>query len=103
MALGSLKLGARKSAEFSEVFRTEVWFLLLLPMRPQVLDRIEFWRVGRREFKLYAAAFAFDIVARQTAAMSLPPIPDDKHLAGSKVVAEVFDEGDEIGCAHGAF
>ena len=54
--LRAFELGARESAEFGEVLRTEVGHLVLLPMRPQVLDWIEFWRVGRQKFKLYTAA-----------------------------------------------
>ena len=86
-ALGPLKLGAGEGAEFSKVLRTEVWHLMVLPMRPQVLDRIELWRIGWQEFELYAAAFALDIVGDLAAAMGLQPIPDDKQLAGSEVAA----------------
>ena len=32
----------------------------------------------------------------------MQPIPDDKQLARSEVAAQVFEEGDEIGRAHGA-
>jgi hypothetical protein len=102
-ALGSLELGAGKSAEFGEIFRTEVWHVVLLPMGPQVLDRIELWRVGREEFKLYVAAFALDVVGDLAAAMGLQTIPNDEEPAGSEMAPKIFEKGDDLGRADGAF
>lgn len=53
-------------------------------MRPQVLDRIELWRVGRQEFELYAAAFALDVISHEAAVMGLPTIPNDEELAAKE-------------------
>ena len=45
-ALCAFERGTSKSAELGEVFRAEVRHLMLLPMRPQVFDRIELGRAG---------------------------------------------------------
>ena len=83
-ALRALEFGVGKSAEFGEVFGTEVWHLMFLPMCPLILDRIEFWRVGRQEFQLYVAAIGLDIVPHQATAMGLQTIPNDAELAGGQ-------------------
>jgi hypothetical protein len=102
-ALGSLELGAGKGAEFGKVLWTEVWHLVLFPMSPQVLDRIELWRIGRQEFKLDVAAFALDVAGDLAAAMGLQTIPNDEELAGSEMALKIFEKGDDFGRADGAF
>ena len=83
-ALGSLELGAGKGAEFGKVLWTEVWHLVLFPMSPQVLDRIELWRIGRQEFKLDVAAFALDVAGDLAAAMGLQTIQMMRSLRGAR-------------------
>ena len=70
-ALRSLELGASEGAELGEVPWTEVGHLMLLPMRPQVFDGIEFGCVGRQKLQLDIAAFSVDVIADQAAAMGL--------------------------------
>ncbi len=102
-SLGALELGACEGAKFVEVLRTEVGHLVLLPMRPQVLDGIEFWRVGRQEFELYAAAFALDVISHKAAAMGLQTIPNDEELAAGEMAPKIFEKGNGFGRADGAF
>ena len=99
----AFEFGASKRAELGEIFWAEVRHLVLLPMRPQVLDRIEFGRVGRQKFQLDVAALCIDVIAHQPAAMSLQPIPDDEQLAGGEMARETLEEGDALGRADGAF
>jgi hypothetical protein len=68
-ALAAFELGAGEGAKLGKVHGTEVWHLVLLPMRPQVLGWIELWRVWRQEFELHATAFACDVIAHEAAAM----------------------------------
>ena len=56
-ALRSLELSASESAELGEVLWTEVGHLMLLPVRPQVFDGIEFGCIGRQKLQLDIAAF----------------------------------------------
>ena len=75
---------------------------MLLPMRPQVFDGIEFGRIGRQKLQLDIAAFAVDVIADQAAAMGLQAIPNDEEFAVAEMAAEIFEEGDEFGGTDGA-
>ena len=101
-ALRSLELGASEGAELGEVPWTEVGHLMLLPMRPQVFDGIEFGCIGRQKLQLDIAAFSVDVIADQAAAMGLQAIPNDEEFAAAEMAAEIFEEGDEFGGADGA-
>lgn len=101
-ALRSLELGASECAELGEVLWTEVGHLMLLPMRPQVFDGIEFGCIGRQKLQLDIAAFAVDVIADQAAAMGLQAIPNDEEFAAAEMAAEIFEEGDEFGGTDGA-
>ncbi|MGH7248524.1 MAG: hypothetical protein ACREH9_10505 [Pseudomonadota bacterium] len=74
---------------------------MLLPMRPRVLDGSEFWRVGRREFQLDAAALAIGVIAREPAARGLQTIPNDEELAGGKMTPKIFQKGGDPELAEG--
>jgi len=101
-ALRSLELGASEGAELGEVPWTEVGHLMLLPMRPEVFDGIEFGCIGRQKLQLDIAAFSVDVIADQAAAMGLQAIPNDEEFAAAEMAAEIFEEGDEFGRADGA-
>ena len=55
---------------------------MLLPMRPQVFDGIEFGCIGRQKLQLDIAAFGVDVIADQAAAMGLQAIPNDREVCG---------------------
>ena len=101
-ALRSLELGASEGAELGEVPWTEVGHLMLLPMRPEVFDGIEFGCIGRQKLQLDIAALGVDVIADQAAAMGLQAIPNDEEFAAAEMAAEIFEEGDEFGRADGA-
>ena len=71
-------------------------------MRPQVFDGIEFGCIGRQKFQLDIAAFGFDVIADQTAAMGLQTIPNDQEFTARQMAAEIFEEGDEFGSTNRA-
>jgi len=70
-------------AQLPEVLRAEVWQLVLLPVRPQILDRIQFWRIARKELHPQAPALLADELPGGAAAMTRQPVPDDQQLAGN--------------------
>ena len=74
----SPKLGACMDSQFGEVLGTEVGQFVMLPMRPEVFDWIQFGSIGWQELQVDGALLALDIVAHQPTAMRLEPIPDDQ-------------------------
>ena len=54
----------------------------MLAMRPEILDRIEFWRIRWKEFGHQATALGTDELLSQPAAMRRQAIPDQEQLAG---------------------
>ena len=58
-------------AELTEVMRAEVRQLVVFPITPDVLHRIEFWGIGRQVVQRQAAPLAGDKLPDQVAAMSL--------------------------------
>ncbi len=67
--------------ELAEVVRTEVRQLVMLPIGPDVLHRIEFRRVGGQVLKIDPASLTGDKLPHQPAAMGLRTIPDHQQLA----------------------
>lgn len=99
-ALCAPKLGACVGAEFSEVPWTEVGQLMMLPVRPEILDRVQLRRIWRQELQLDATALACDVVAHQPAAVRLQAIPDDQQLSPVQVPSQCLQEGDDLGRAN---
>ncbi len=64
--------------KFGEVLGTEVRQLMLLPMRPQVFDGVEFRRVGREACQLHGAVGRADVISDQAAAVRRQSVPDDE-------------------------
>ena len=76
---------------------TEVRHLMLLPMRPQVFDGIEFGCIGRQKLQLDIAAFGVDVIADQAAAMGLQAIPNDEKFAAAEMAAEILRKATSSG------
>src|SRR3974377_423833 len=70
------------NAELSESLRTKSGTLVLLPVRPQILDRVEFRRVGREELQPKPSPLLAHKIPHRAAAMAWQPVPDDQQLAG---------------------
>ena len=68
-------------AQLPEVLRAEVWKLVLLPVRPQILDRIQFWCIAGKKLHPQAPALLADEFPGAAAAMTQQPVPDDQQLA----------------------
>lgn len=88
-------------AELGVIGGADVGQLVLLPVRPDVFDRIQFRRVGRQLGDLDSAALAAQVIANQTAAVNSEPIPDHEQLAG-QAAAQLFQEIDQFGAPDGA-
>src|SRR5512135_1062676 len=66
--------------EFPVVVGAEVRQLMVLPVRPQVLDRVQFRSVGRKELHPQPPALLPDEVPDHSAAVTAQAIPDDQQL-----------------------
>lgn len=90
-----------KVAELPDIFRAEVGQFVLLPVGPEIFDRIEFGSVGRQVGHRDAIAMGFHVAAHPETAVDLCPVPDDEDLAG-KEAPELTEEGDDLGGADGS-
>ena len=72
----------------------EVRQLVLFPVRPQILDRVQFRRIGRQELQPESAVLLAHEVPYHAAAVTGQPVPDDQHPAGNvpEQVREKLDE-----------
>src|ERR1700675_2562549 len=73
-----MRARARRAArlKLDEVVRAEVGQLVMFPITPDVLHRIEFRSIGRQVVQRQAAPLMGDKFRDQVAAMSLGAIPD---------------------------
>jgi hypothetical protein len=65
------KFGSGISAEFGKVLRTEVGKLVVLPVSPEIFDRVKLRRVGRQKLQLDGTHLTVDKIAHQPTTMSL--------------------------------
>ncbi len=77
-------------AEMPEVLATDIGQFMLFQMRPDVLDRIEFWSISREPFRPNAAIQTADVITHQLTAMRGQAIPNDQQLAGNRPL-QVFE------------
>jgi len=59
------------------------WATRAIPVRPQVLDRIQFRGIARKKLHPQPPALLADELPRGAAAMALQTVPDDQQLAGN--------------------
>ena len=59
------------------------WQLVLLPVRPQILDRVEIGRIARKKLHPEAPALLADEIPRSGDCDGVS-VPDDEQLAGSR-------------------
>src|SRR4051794_2244191 len=67
--------------KLGKVLGAEVRQLVLLPMRPQELDRIELGGIARQLLNLNRALRRVDVISHNSAAVCRQPIPDHQQLA----------------------
>src|SRR5712691_2830569 len=87
-------------AQLPEVLRAEVGQLVLLPVRPQILDRIQFRRIAGKKLHPQAPALLSDELPGCAAAMTRQSIPDDQQPAGN-VAQEMREKLDDLRAADG--
>ena len=68
-------------AQLPEISGAEVRQLVLFPVRPQILDRVQFRRIGRQELQPESTALLANEVPYHAAAVAGQPVPDDQQLA----------------------
>ena len=81
-ATHALKSPNGVETEFSKSLGTKIGKLMLLPVPPQILHRIELWGIGRQVLKLNPAGLLSHKVFDQPAAMRPKPIPDHQQVLG---------------------
>ena len=89
-------------SQFSEVLGTEVGQFVMLPMRPEVFDWVQLGRIGWQELQVDGALLALDILAHQSTAMRLEPIPDDQQLSVAQMPPQRSEEDDDLRRPHRA-
>lgn len=87
-------------AELPGVLRTGIRQFMLLPVTPDVFDRVEFGGVRRQVLDHDAAFLGGDEILDQGAAMSGQPIPDDHH-GTAQVPPGVFEKLHRVRGAEG--
>jgi hypothetical protein len=87
--------------EFPEVLGAEVWERVLLPVAPEVLDRVELGCVTREPLDEQAIVVSLNELLYEPTAVSRETIPDDEELAGH-VPQQVFEEHDDLGALDGS-
>src|SRR5690606_1256091 len=97
-ALCRSQLASSGGGKFGQAIRAEVGQRVSLQPRPQVLDRIELWRIGRQEGQLDCALSGIDVIAYQSTAVRSQSIPDDEQ-ATLQMPAQRLEELDDLGAA----
>src|SRR6476620_9778343 len=87
-------------SQFGEVLGTEVGQFVMLPMRPEVFDRVQLGSIGWQELQVDGTLLALDILAHQPTAMCLEPIPDDQQLSVAQMSPQRSEEGDDLRRPH---
>ena len=100
--LGRFELAAGGVPELGEGIGTEVGQRMALEPGPEVLDRIELWRIPGQEMKLNAPCGGGHVVAHQVAAMGSQAVPEDEQRP-AKVSEERFEELDDLFFGDGSF
>ena len=68
---------------------------MVLAVRPDVLHRIQFWRIRREVLRLQATFLVADELLRDFAAVARKPIPNQQDVA-INVAEQVFEELDDL-------
>ena len=94
-ATQSAQCAAGAFAELPEVLRTNIGQFVLLPVPPQVLNRIEFRRVGRQVLSGDPSVQTGEEFADQTTLVRGQSIPDDQQGRGY-LAEEVGEKHDDL-------
>ncbi len=83
------------TGELPEVTGTQVGQLVLFPVAPEILDRVEFGGIGGETFNPDFTVQAFQVRPHKVAAMSGYAVPDDEEVTFD-VTLEVFQKIDHL-------
>lgn len=81
--------------ELPQIAGTQVGQFALLPIGPEVFDRIEFGSIGREAFDPEFAAQFGNVLAHDLGAVDGGPVPDDEQAAGHMAL-EVVEELNDL-------
>jgi hypothetical protein len=88
-------------AELGEIAGTEVGQFVMFPVAPDVLDRIEFWCIGRQLLDRESAMVRGDELLDRPPAMRRQSVPHHQELA-RQVAQQMAEEVGDFGGADGA-
>ena len=77
------------AGELPEIAGAQVGQLVLFPVTPEILNRIEFWGISRKTFHPDFTVQTFEVRPHQSAAVGGHAVPNDEQLAFD-VTLEVF-------------
>src|SRR5882724_7769085 len=97
-ALHRLEPVACEAADFANSVHTQIGQLALLHVAPEVLDRVEFRRVGGQSFQDEVPVERFDVVLDEATAVRRQAVPDDEQLAAN-LLGQSLQEFDELRAA----
>src|SRR5882672_1716219 len=97
-ALHRLEPVACEGAYFADSVQAQIGQLALLHVAPDVLDRVEFWRVGGQSFQDEVPVERFDVVFDDPTAVRRQAVPDDQQLAAN-LLGQRLQEFDELRAA----
>lgn len=100
-ALHAAQRSARKGAELREVLGAEVGQLMVLPMSPHRLDRVELRRIRRQVLQHDVPVLSIDVVFDEVAAVRGQAIPDDEQRL-AELAPEVSEERHDLRPTDGA-
>jgi hypothetical protein len=89
-------------AEFNKILRAEIGQFMLLPVTPEVFDRVEFRSISGQAFQFEPGALAGGPALDQAAAVRRKAVPDDQQLAWD-VAQKVGKKLNYLGTANGAW
>ena len=83
--------------QLPEVLRAEVWQLVMFPVAPDVLCRIQLGGVCGQVFERDPATLGADVLAHEAATVRGEAVPDDQQLAG-QMPLEVGEKLHDLRC-----
>jgi hypothetical protein len=68
-------------AELVQIFRTEIWKIMLFPVTPDIFNRIELRRIRGKKLNLKPPGTCVNKIADQATAVASKSIPDNEKVA----------------------
>ena len=101
-SLSSSEFVSCKGRKLKEIFGTKITKLVLLPMRPQVFNRVQLWSVRGQSFQLDPSIQGINELSYQPASMSHETVPNNKKFTLDLLV-KMFKKVNDLFGSDGAW